>query len=213
MNKATASPLLQADSLEVRVTGRVLCRNLDLNLRPGQCWGLLGRNGAGKTTLLHTLSGLHPPSRGRVLLQDRKLAELPRRRVAQALGLLLQERDDRFPVTVLDSVLAGRYPYLGPWRWPDANDHSHALDALRQLGLEGLAQRNIQTLSGGERQRVAFAVLLTQAPPILLLDEPVSHLDLAEQTRMLRLIRRLLTITTISSRRSSNLLEPRILSI
>lgn len=184
-------PLLRADNLEIRVTGRVLCRNLDLHLRPGQCWGLLGRNGAGKTTLLHTLSGLRPPSRGQVLLREQDMAGLPRRVIAQMLGLLLQERDNRFPVTVLDTVLSGRYPHLGPWRWPDADDRSIALAALRQVGLEDLAQRNIQTLSGGERQRVAFAVLLTQAPPILLLDEPVSHLDLAEQTRTLRLIRRL----------------------
>ena len=173
------------------MTGRVLCRNLDLKLRSGQCWGLLGRNGAGKTTVLHTLAGLHSPSRGQVLLEERNMAGLPRRSIAQALGLLLQERDNRFPATVLDTVLAGRYPYLGPWRWPAAGDHSQALETLRQVGLEGLAQRNIQTLSGGERQRVAIAVLLTQAPRTMLLDEPVSHLDLAEQTRVLRLIRRL----------------------
>ena len=82
-------------------------------------------------------------------------------------------------------------PHLGPWRCPGPSDRSHALEALRQLGMESLAQRNIQTLSGGERQRVAIAVLLSQAPRTLLLDEPVSHLDLAEQTRVLSLVRRL----------------------
>jgi iron complex transport system ATP-binding protein len=191
MTQTIAPILLQADSLEIRMSGRVLCRNLDLNLRSGQCWGLLGRNGAGKTTLLHSLAGLHLPSRGKVLLHKRDIAELPRRSIAQALGLMLQVRDDRFPATVLDTVLAGRYPFLGPWRWPDAGDHAHALEALHLVGLEDLAHRNIQTLSGGERQRVAFAVLLTQAPRIMLLDEPVSHLDIAEQTRVLRLIRKL----------------------
>lgn len=191
MTESIAPPLLQADSLQVRMDGRVLCRKLDLILRPGQCWGLLGRNGAGKTTLLHTLAGLRPPSRGRVLLQAGDMAGLSRRKIARVLGLLLQERDNRFPASVLETVLAGRYPYLGAWRWPDADDHALAMDALRRVGMDDLAQRNIQTLSGGERQRVAIAVLLTQAPRTLLLDEPVSHLDLAEQTRVLRLIRKL----------------------
>jgi len=191
MDGARQQEILRTEELQVRIGVRVLCRRLDLAPLPGQCWGLLGRNGAGKTTLLHTLAGLLPPGRGRVLLHGGDIAALPRRRIARDLGLLLQEHENRFPAGVLDTVLSGRYPHLGPWRWPDGHDRGRALAALEQVDLDKLAQRNIQTLSGGERQRVAIATLLTQAPRVLLLDEPVSHLDLREQTRVLTLIRRL----------------------
>lgn len=180
---------LQTEGLQLRIGDRLLCRRLDLATLPGQCWGLLGRNGSGKTTLLHTLAGLLPPNRGRVLLGDTDIATLPRRHIARNLGLLLQDQEHRFPATVLETVLTGRYPHLGPWRWPDDRDRDRALTALEQVDLAELAGRNVQTLSGGERQRVAVATLLTQGPRLLLLDEPVSHLDLREQTRVLTLVR------------------------
>jgi iron complex transport system ATP-binding protein len=183
--------ILRAAGLQVRIGERVLCRRLDLAPKPGQCWGLLGRNGAGKTTLLHTLAGMRPPGGGQVLLGGTDIASLPRRRIARDLGLLLQDHEHRFPASVLETVLSGRYPHLGPWRWPDEQDRRRALTALEQVGLADLAGRNVQALSGGERQRVAIATLLTQEPRVLLLDEPVSHLDLREQTRVLTLVRSL----------------------
>jgi iron complex transport system ATP-binding protein len=151
----------------------------------------LGRNGAGKTTLLHTLAGLYPPARGQVLLEGRDLATWVRRPLARRLGLLLQQHETPFPASVQDTVLAGRYPYLGPWRMPGEQDQLLTAAALAKVGLSGLERRNIQTLSGGERQRVYLAALLAQNPQVLLLDEPVTHLDLAEQYRLLRLLRQL----------------------
>jgi len=180
---------LRADGLAVSIGGRVLIRRLDLAVQPGQCWGLLGRNGAGKTTLLHTLAGLRSASMGRIHLAGMALDRMSRRRVARRLGLLLQDRDYRFPQTVRESVLAGRYPHLGPWKEPGADDHARVRDSLAKVGLLSLAERNVQTLSGGERQRVALAALLAQGPDLLLLDEPVSHLDLREQVRLLDLLR------------------------
>lgn len=182
---------LSAHGLSIRIGERLLCRRLNLSFEPGQCWGLLGRNGAGKTTLLHTLAGLLPTASGFVELDGRALGDLPRRQIAKRLGLLLQEREPAFPATVLDTVLSGRYPHQGPWRGPNDDDRKLALDALARVGLTGLEGRNIQTLSGGERQRVAIATLLTQAPGVMLLDEPASHLDLREQERVLRLTRSL----------------------
>ncbi len=184
-----APPLLQAQALAAGIGGRTLVRRLDLRLQPGECWGLLGRNGAGKTTLLHTLAGLREPLGGRLLLEGREFGALSRRQVARRLGLLLQERDCRFPLSVREAVMAGRYPHLGPWREPGAADREAVAEALRQVGLARLAERNVQNLSGGERQRVALAALLAQRPALLLLDEPVSHLDLREQVRLLGLLR------------------------
>jgi len=180
---------LSARQLQIRIGERVLCRRLDLEFLPGQCWGLLGRNAAGKTTLLHTLAGLRPAAAGQVLLDDRPILAQRRRAIARRLGLLLQERAPAFPASVRDTVLTGRYPHLGFWRGCGPNDHALADDAIRQAGLAGLETRNVQTLSGGERQRTAIAVLLAQAAQMMLLDEPVTHLDLREQERILRLCR------------------------
>ncbi len=183
--------ILQTRGLRIGIGSRTLCRRLDLDLEPGQCWGLLGRNGSGKTTLLHTLAGLHPPQTGQVRLHGQALGQLPRRDIARRLGLLTQERDTRFPMSAQQAVMSGRYPHLGPWRQPTGHDDKLEQQALEQVDMAGLARRNVQTLSGGERQRVAVAALLAQAPQVLLLDEPVSHLDLREQVRLLELIRKL----------------------
>ena len=176
-------------SLQVDVADRTLCRDLDLTLEPGQCWGLLGPNGCGKTLLLHTLAGLRTAARGQILLDNQPLDGLPRRRVAQRLGLLFQEAPSALPATVLETVLSGRHPHLSPWRWEQAADYRMARSALRDVGLEGFEHRDVTSLSGGERQRVAIATLLVQAPAIYLLDEPTNHLDLAHQLQIMGLFR------------------------
>jgi iron complex transport system ATP-binding protein len=159
---------------------------LELTLQPGQCWAILGANGSGKTTLLHTLAGLLPPAGGEVKLDDQAIEEMPRRRVAQQLGLLLQESHDPFPTTVLETALTGRHPHLGRWQREGKEELALAREALSAMDLEGMEGRMVQTLSGGERRRLAIATLLTQAPRLLLLDEPLNHLDLRHQQALLQ---------------------------
>jgi iron complex transport system ATP-binding protein len=183
----TQPPVLEVSDLEIRAGARRLCRGLGFGLAAGQCWGLLGRNGIGKTSLLHTLAGLRPATAGSIRLCGRELGNWSRRRLAQTLGLLLQHQEDPFPLAVADVVLSGRHPHLGLWAWPGAADQSIAAAAIAQVGMAGLEGRNVQTLSAGERRRAAIATLLAQATQVLLLDEPISHLDLREQLRVLEL--------------------------
>lgn len=183
------APVLVTHHLHIRNGSQVLCRHLDLHLVPGQCWGLLGRNGAGKTTLLHTLAGLRPPSKGQILVDGQELASWKRRDLARRLGLLLQQRQINFPITVESLVMSGRYPHIGPWRTPGVTDQLIVNAALAQVSMSGFNQRLVPTLSGGEQQRAYLAALLAQQPQILLLDEPVAHLDLTEQYRLLSLLR------------------------
>ena len=183
--------ILTAQQLDVAIGTVQVCAQLDLKLQPGQCWGLLGRNGAGKTTLLHTLAGLREPQNGEVLLDDRSLRSLPRRTVAQKLGVLFQDEADPFPATVLETALIGRHPYLSRWAWEDSADIERARLALRQVGIDHLETRLVSTLSGGERRRLGLAMLLTQDPALLLLDEPTNHLDLRHQVQVLQHLRNL----------------------
>ncbi|NIV38040.1 MAG: ATP-binding cassette domain-containing protein, partial [Anaerolineae bacterium] len=138
---------------------RTLWRELDLTLKQGECWGILGGNGSGKTTLLHTLAGLRAPSSGQVQLDDMALSSFSRRDIAIRLGLLLQDSHDVFPATVWESVLSGRHPHLGRWQQESADDHSLASEALQHMDLIGLEYRPVQSLSGGERRRLAVATL------------------------------------------------------
>lgn len=173
-----------------RKGGPRLCRDLDLTIRPGERWGVLGVNGSGKTTLLHTLAGLLPALGGSVRLDGVDIDRLPRRRVALRLGLLPQDSQDPFPATVLETALMGRHPHLGPWRSEGPDDLRIAREALAAVGLSAMAARRADTLSGGERRRLAVATLLAQDPCVYLLDEPLNHLDIRHQMEVLALLTR-----------------------
>ncbi len=186
-----SAALLQTRALSVEIAGKSVCRDLDFTLHAGQCIGLLGGNGVGKTTLLHTLAGLRAPVTGSVLLDGAPLESLPRRRVAQRLGLLMQQPEDSLPATVLETALIGRHPHLDFWRWESHADVAIARRALRNVGLEGLEQRVQTALSGGERRRLDIATVLVQDPQVFLLDEPAHQLDLQHQMALLGQLKRL----------------------
>ena len=178
--------MLQTSRLELSAGGRVLVRALDLALAPGQCWGLLGRNGAGKTTLILALAGLRAPQSGAIALDGVPLADMRRRDLARRVSVLLQDEDSDFWGSVLDYVMLGRYPRS---RSAFSQDEEGLRSARRWLAELDLADREAQayrTLSGGERQRARVAQLLLQDADILLLDEPLQHLDLRHQAMVMR---------------------------
>jgi iron complex transport system ATP-binding protein len=183
--------LLETRGLRLAVGERELISTLDWQVQPGQLWCLLGRNGAGKTTLLQSLAGLRKPVAGQLSIAGEDPARSDPARLARLRGFMAQERSDAFSWPVLDTVLLGRTPWRVGAQWDSAEEHAMAESALQQVGLEGFARRDIQRLSGGERQRVALAALLVQAPPLMLLDEPLSHQDVAQQLKLMALLRAL----------------------
>ncbi|MEH6472715.1 MAG: ABC transporter ATP-binding protein [Halopseudomonas sp.] len=180
--------LLRADGLGVAIGPRWFCRGLDLSFDVAQVWGVLGANGTGKTTLLHTLAGLRPAQQGQVKIDEQPLQQIDSRSRARQLGVLLQEASPAFPASVRDVALQGRYPHLSPWQWETPEDQLLVQQALEQVGLAELADRDQQLLSGGERQRLKIASLLVQQPQLWLLDEPTNHLDLHHQVGLLQLL-------------------------
>ena len=178
--------MLEAAGLGLSAGGRELVRALDLALAPGQCWGLLGRNGAGKTSLILALAGLRAPQSGAIALDGVPLADMRRRDLARRVSVLLQDEDSDFWGSVLDYVMLGRYPRS---RSAFSQDEEGLRSARRWLAELDLADREAQayrTLSGGERQRARVAQLLLQDADILLLDEPLQHLDLRHQAMVMR---------------------------
>jgi iron complex transport system ATP-binding protein len=157
----------------------------------GSLTGLLGPNGCGKTTLLNLLSGVLQPQHGMVSLNGVALAGRARRDIARHLAVVPQETHPAFDYTVMEMVLMGRHPHLGPLELEGPRDLALAHDAMAATGTEHLAARAYMTLSGGEKQRVIIASALTQTPDVLLLDEPTASLDLGYQLEVASLLTRL----------------------
>lgn len=185
------SALLETRSLSVSIGGKQVCHDLNLALHAGERWGLLGLNGVGKTSLLHTLGGVRVADSGEIRVDGQTRSAMPRKQLAQRLGMMLQDSDEAFPSSVMEAALIGRHPHLGAWEWEGAQDEALARAALQAVELTGFEARSTATLSGGERRRLALAALLVQNPQLMLLDEPVNHLDVHHQIGALDLLSKL----------------------
>lgn len=180
--------LLETKSLSVSIAGKPICNELNVKMQRGECWAILGGNGTGKTTLLHTFAGLRTADKGQINFSDKLLEHWPRKLLSQKLGLLLQDSNDMFPSTVLETVMIGRHPHLKFWEMESKSDFDIARQALADVSLEDAQDRQVNTLSGGERRRLAIATLLVQNPELFLLDEPTNHLDMRYQIMLLEML-------------------------
>ncbi|MDX1454360.1 MAG: ABC transporter ATP-binding protein [Gammaproteobacteria bacterium] len=182
---------LELDRLGVRIAGKQVVEDFSAGFEGGRCIGILGGNGVGKTTLLHTIAGLREQDAGQVRINGQATEELGRRQLARQLALLMQQYDDPFPASVLETALIGRHPHIDFWQWESPEDIELARQALQATGMAELEQRDVHALSGGERRRLAIATILAQDTQIYLLDEPVDQLDLLHQMRLLGRFREL----------------------
>jgi iron complex transport system ATP-binding protein len=152
---------------------------------------ILGPNGCGKTTLLKCAAGFLMAQDGEILIDGKDISSCKRRDIAMRIGYISQEHSDGFAYSVIELVVMGRTPYLGMFSSPGVKDYEIAREAIRSVGIAHLEDKRFTELSGGERQLVLIARMLAQQPSILLLDEPTSHLDLKNQTIVMRLVRKL----------------------
>jgi iron complex transport system ATP-binding protein len=184
--------LLQAADVSfVYGPGLAGLHGVSLEIPPGDLVGILGPNGSGKTTLLRLLGGMLTPASGRVMIDGRDLARIPRREVAKRIAVVPQETRLSFEYSVLEVVLMGRYPHLGAFELESQQDLAIAREALAATGTLALEHRLFPTLSGGEKQRVIIASALAQSAGLMLLDEPTTALDPGYQIEIAALLRRL----------------------
>lgn len=180
--------MLRCRNLTLEVPGRVLCRDLDATFGSGELWAVLGRNGTGKSTLIHVLGGLAAAVSGRVELDQEPIERVEAKARARRLAVLLQIEEGAYWGTAEEYVLLGRFPHTRGFSGYTHEDRQAVEDALDAVGMMPLSTRRYSSLSGGERQRVRIAQIIAQCAPILLMDEPLQHLDLAHQAHVLALI-------------------------
>ncbi len=181
---------LQAIDLSVRLGQREVLQQVSLDIGAG--WtAVVGPNGAGKSTLLRALMGLQPLSAGRVTLDRRDLQTIRPAERARRLAWLAQQGEVTGELTVRETVELGRLAHLGLMGTPGPQDFEAVERAMALAECTAWQRRRLHALSGGERQRVLLARVLATEAPLLLLDEPTTHLDAPHQLALARLLRRL----------------------
>jgi len=160
-----------------------------MSMSRGDVVSIIGPNGAGKTTLLKSIASILPPNRRKVWLDARDVRSFSANELAKNQGYVPQHSSFGFPLTVLETILLGRKPYI---KWGiTAEDMRIVADIMEKLQLSSMSERYLDELSGGERQKVLIARALAQEPKVLLLDEPTSALDIRHQLEVLELVREL----------------------
>ena len=184
-------PALQGSRLGLSYGGRLVCKELDIDIPRGRITVIVGPNACGKSTLLRALARLVEPRQGQIILDGRDIRHYRARDLARKLGLLPQSCTAPAGICVADLVARGRHPHQTLLRqWSEA-DEAALRRAMKDAHVEKLADRAMDELSGGQRQRAWLAMALAQETALMLLDEPTTYLDIAHQFEVLQLCRRL----------------------
>ena len=185
------APALEARDVRVAIGSKEILRGADLTLEAGRLVAVVGPNGAGKSTLVRTVAGIQRRTSGEVRWMGQELGELRGRRLARIRAFVPQRSAVPDGVTVTDAVGIGRSVHVGPLQRPTRHDRDAVAAAIERVGVGEFADRKLTTLSGGELQRVQIAVALAQDAPVLMADEPTSHLDLGATVSVAKLLRSL----------------------
>lgn len=183
--------LFELESVAFAIPGRILLEPLTLALPARRVVGLIGHNGSGKSTLMKLLARQQPASAGVVRFEGKALRDWGDRPFARKVAYLPQQTPPASGLLVKELVALGRYPWHGALGRFSQTDGEKVAEAMALTDVTPLAERLVDTLSGGERQRAWIAMLIAQDAECLLLDEPISALDVAHQVEVLSLVRRL----------------------
>ncbi|MBK9307434.1 MAG: metal ABC transporter ATP-binding protein [Nitrospira sp.] len=207
-------PIICFDHASFGFPGLIALDDISLTIHDGEFVGVIGPNGSGKTTLCRAVLGLLAPITGHLHIFDCACDELRCHHRAM-IGYLPQKGvvDRNFPVTVLETVIMGRYGALGLFKRPGREDRAIALDALRQVEMESHRDDALGHLSGGQQQRVFIARALAQQPKVLILDEPTTGLDITAQHNVIELVQSLhdeLKLTVLLITHDINMIRTRV---
>jgi iron complex transport system ATP-binding protein len=182
-------PALEARDVRVTIGDKTILHSADLTLEAGSLVALVGPNGAGKSTLARAVAGMQKTAAGAIRWMGDDLHTLRGRKLALRRAFVPQRARVPDGVTVAEAVAIGRSPHLKPLQRPSRRDRDAVASAIERAGVAAFVDRKLTTLSSGELQRVQIAVALAQEAPVLIADEPTSHLDLGAAVEVAKLLR------------------------
>ena len=184
---------LEIDKLCFGYTEEYVVEDISFSLDRGQIFCLFGPNGCGKTTLIDCIMGFNRNQKGNIILDSCDFSSYSPSESATLVSYVPQSHEKTFPFLVKEIVLMGRTPHLKSFSSPGKADRIKVNEALESLGIGHLAERNYTTLSGGETRLVMLARALAQDAPLILMDEPVSQLDMDHELKLLEIMKELVT--------------------
>ena len=183
--------ILKLAGLSVGYKNKTIISNIDLNVKKGEIISLAGSNGCGKSTLLRTLAGQQKALSGSILLDGQNMALYNDISLAKKVSILLTDRVTPLLMTAYDVVCSGRYPYTGMLGILSSEDKDKVREFMKLTGITGLAYQYFSELSDGQKQRIMLARALCQEPDILIMDEPMTFLDIKYKRELVNIIKRL----------------------
>lgn len=187
--------LLKIDKLEVGYISKPrnnrLISDIKLNVGKGETIAILGLNGCGKSSLLKTIKGELDALSGHVLIENTSIKKMNPRELSKLIASVGTYFEDPGQISVEELVGFGRYPFTGRLHFLNEEDEFQIENAIRTVGIEGLRDRMMDELSDGERQKVMLACAFAQNTPLLILDEPTSHLDVRNKVAVMKLIQQI----------------------
>ncbi|MGB0788989.1 MAG: ABC transporter ATP-binding protein [Marinirhabdus sp.] len=195
MQPKTKHTVLQTRGLSVGYFNKkgsaALCNNVDISFKKGECTGLVGANGTGKSTLIRTLAAMQKPLRGSILIEGKKIETLSPLHRATKISVVLTEVPASKNLSVFELIALGRQPYTNWLGKLSETDMQTVNAAMAETETTNLAGKKCSELSDGQLQRVYIARALAQGTPIIILDEPTTHLDLYHRAYIFKLLKRL----------------------
>ena len=182
---------LEAAALNAGYGGTVVAEDISISIPRGKIAAVLGPNGAGKSTLLKTIAGLLKPVSGKIFINTEELEKLGRRKLSREMSVVLTERPEAKLMTVREVVSMGRYPYTGHLGLLSENDENAVAAALEITDTKDMAEREFSILSDGQKQRVLLAKAVCQEPEVMVLDEPVTFLDVRYKYEFMSILKTL----------------------
>jgi len=181
--------MIELKHIQVNYGKREILRDIDAAIAPGRITAVMGPNGCGKTTLLRCIGGLLEPTSGSVGIDGQEVGSYSARALAQKVAFVRQQAQTDFEFSAFETVLMGRNPYQHHLQNESQKDWDIVEQCMKQTNTWHLRLAKPTEMSGGEMQRVMIARALAQQTPVLLMDEPVSNLDIAHQLEIMRLLR------------------------